>query len=67
MRRHELDVLSLVLGLFFVGTALIWGLSDDPGNLVDSWPLPTLLIVARRASAFRREVQVANARVRTSN
>jgi hypothetical protein len=45
VRRHELDVLSLVLGLFFVGTALIWGLSDDPGNLVDSWPLPTLLIV----------------------
>ena len=45
MRRHELDVLSLVLGLFFVGSALIWGLSDDPGNLVDSWPLPTLLIV----------------------
>ena len=45
MRRHDLDVLSLVLGLFFIGSALIWGLSDDPGNVVDSWPLPTLLIV----------------------
>ena len=45
MRRHDLDVFSLVVGLFFVGSALIWGLSDDPGNVVDSWPLPTLLIV----------------------
>ena len=45
MRRHDLDVLSLVLGLFFVGSALIWGLSDDPGTVADSWPLPTLLIV----------------------
>ena len=38
-------MLSLVLGLFFIGSALIWGLSDDPGNVADSWPLPTLLIV----------------------
>jgi MYXO-CTERM domain-containing protein len=45
VRRHDLDVLSLVLGLFFIGSALIWGLSDDPGNVVDSWPLPTQLIV----------------------
>ena len=45
MRRHEVDVLSLVLGLFFIGSALIWGLSDNPGHAVDSWPLPTLLIV----------------------
>ena len=45
MRRHEVDVLSLVAGLFFVGAALIWGLMDDPGNVVESWPLPTLLIV----------------------
>jgi len=45
VRRHDLDVLSLVLGLFFVGSALIWGLSDDPGNVADGWPLPTLLIV----------------------
>ena len=40
-----MDVLSLVLGLFFIGSALIWGLSDDPGHVADSWPLPTLLIV----------------------
>lgn len=45
MRRHDLDVLSLVLGLFFIGSALIWGLSDNPGNVAESWPLPTLLIV----------------------
>ena len=45
MRRHDLDVLSLVLGLFFIGSALIWGLSDDPGDVAESWPLPTLLIV----------------------
>ena len=31
VRRHEVDVLSLVFGLFFVGAALIWGLADDPG------------------------------------
>ena len=45
MRRHDLDVLSLVLGLFFIGSALIWGLSDKPGDVAESWPLPTLLIV----------------------
>jgi hypothetical protein len=45
VRRHELDVLSLVLGLFFVGSALIWGLSEDPGDAAEGWPLPTLLIV----------------------
>ena len=45
MRRHDVDVLSLVLGLFFIGSALIWGLSDNPGHVADSWPLPTLLIV----------------------
>ena len=45
MRRHDVDVLSLVLGLFFIGSALIWGVSDDPGNVVENWPLPTLLIV----------------------
>jgi hypothetical protein len=45
VRRHDLDVLSLVLGLFFIGSALIWGLSGDPGNVAGSWPLPTLLIV----------------------
>jgi hypothetical protein len=38
-------VLSLVLGLFFIGSALIWGLSDNPGDVAESWPLPTLLIV----------------------
>jgi hypothetical protein len=44
VRKHELDVLSLVLGLFFVGGALIWGLADSTDDPVGSWPLPTLLI-----------------------
>jgi hypothetical protein len=44
VRRHELDVLSLVLGLFFLGGALIWGLSDSSDDPAGSWPLPTLLI-----------------------
>ncbi|HEY6745409.1 MAG TPA: hypothetical protein VI357_06775 [Mycobacteriales bacterium] len=44
MRKHELDVLSLVLGLFFVGGALIWGLADSMDDPIGSWPLPTLLI-----------------------
>jgi hypothetical protein len=45
VRRHEVDVVSLVLGLFFVGAALIWGLTDDPGSALGGWPMPTLLIV----------------------
>ena len=44
MRRHDLDVFSLVAGLFFVGAALIWGLAEDPGEALESWPLPVLLI-----------------------
>jgi hypothetical protein len=39
------DVFSLVLGLFFIGSALIWGVSDHPDRALESWPLPTLLIV----------------------
>lgn len=44
MRRHEIDVFSLVVGLFFVGTALIYGLADDPVEALQDWPLPVLLI-----------------------
>lgn len=44
MRRHDVDVFSLVVGLFFLGVALIWGLADDPGSALEGWPLPTLLI-----------------------
>lgn len=44
MRRHEVDVLSLVAGLFFVGAALIWGLAGDPAAALEGWPLPVLLI-----------------------
>jgi hypothetical protein len=34
------------MGLVFIGVALIGGLADDPAEAFDSWPLPTLLIVA---------------------
>jgi hypothetical protein len=44
VRRHEIDVFSLVMGLLFVGAALIFGVSDDPGGKLDGWPLPALLI-----------------------
>lgn len=44
MRRHEVDVLSLVAGLLFIGAALIWGLAGDPGAALEGWPLPVLLI-----------------------
>lgn len=44
MRRHDVDVLSLVAGLLFVGAALIWGVADDPGSALEGWPLPLLLI-----------------------
>ena len=45
MRRHELDYLSLVAGLIFVGAAVLWGFADDPGDVLDGWPLPTALIL----------------------
>ncbi len=44
MKRHELDVVSLIFGLIFVGAAAIWGISDAPGPPLDGWPLPVLLI-----------------------
>lgn len=44
MRRHETDVVSLVAGLFFLGAALIWGLTGAGGLQMRSWALPTLLI-----------------------
>jgi hypothetical protein len=49
VRRHDTDVLSLVIGLFFIGSALIWGLSSHPDDALQSWPLPTLLIVVGAA------------------
>ena len=49
MRRHEVDVLSLVAGLLFVGAALIWGLADDPAAALEGWPLPVLLIAVGAA------------------
>jgi hypothetical protein len=43
--RHEVDVLSLVFGLFFLGAAAIWGTSRDALHALRGWPLPALLIV----------------------
>ena len=66
MRRHELDVLSLVFGLFFVGAAAAWGLTGDRSVLARGWPLPTLLItvgtvgvLASISSAWRGQRQPA--------
>ena len=44
MRRREVDVVSLVFGLFFLGAAAIWGLASDAVHAARGWPLPTLLI-----------------------
>jgi hypothetical protein len=44
VRRHDVDVLSLVFGLFFVGAAAIWGLAGDTVRAARGWPLPALLI-----------------------
>ena len=44
VRRHDVDVLSLVFGLLFIGAALMWGLPEDPGAVIEGWPLPALLI-----------------------
>jgi uncharacterized membrane protein YbhN (UPF0104 family) len=44
VRRHDVDILSLVFGLFFLGAAAIWGLSHDAIRAAGGWPLPTLLI-----------------------
>lgn len=44
MRRHELDVLSLVCGLFFVGVAALFGLWGGGSAEFGGWRLPALLI-----------------------
>jgi hypothetical protein len=44
VKRHEVDVASLVLGLFFLGVAAIWGLSDVPHHPRHGWWFPLLLI-----------------------
>lgn len=49
MRKHELDIFSLVMGLLFVGAALVWGFSDDPREALEGWPVPTLLILVGTA------------------
>jgi len=45
VRRHEVDVVSLVFGLFFVGAAAIGGLPGDATDAVRGGRVPLLLIV----------------------
>lgn len=44
MRRHELDAVSLVFGLLFLGVAALWGFSGDTLLRGPGWRLPLLLI-----------------------
>jgi hypothetical protein len=44
VRRHDLDVFSLVLGLFMLGAAGVWTFADPQTLSLDGWPLPALLI-----------------------
>ncbi len=60
MKRHELDVVSLVFGLVFLGTAVIWGFSDAPGPPLDGWPLPVLLIAVGLAGEIDPAVLAAH-------
>lgn len=57
MRRHELDVFSLMAGLLFLGAALVWGLADDPGEALDGWPVPTVLILVGLAGLIASTVR----------
>ena len=44
MPRHDLDVLSLMAGVFFAGVALL-GLLDQGSGDAAGWVWPSLLIV----------------------
>jgi hypothetical protein len=44
VKRHEVDIASLVLGVFFVGVAAIWGLSNVADHPRHGWWFPVLLI-----------------------
>lgn len=42
--EHDIDVISLVFGVLFVGAALFWGLVDQNDLPGRGWYLPVLLI-----------------------
>ena len=44
MSRSRFDIVSLVVGLFFLGVAVIWGLSGRSVLSSGSWALPALLV-----------------------
>lgn len=50
--RHDTDVVSLVFGALFVGTALFWGLTDQGELPGQDWYLPVLLIVVGAVGLF---------------
>jgi hypothetical protein len=65
--RHDLDVLSLMAGVFFAGVALL-GLLDQGSGDAAGWVWPGLLIVvglvglfATRAVHHRRDDRAAEA------
>jgi apolipoprotein N-acyltransferase len=47
MKRHDLDVVSLVFGLFFAAVASWWGVNQLGNlNIPLGWPLAAALLVA---------------------
>lgn len=44
MKRHSMDVISLVCGLFFLGVAALWGFAGPSVIDGSGWRLPLLLI-----------------------
>ena len=62
MPRSRFDIVSLVVGLFFLGVAVIWGLAGRNVLTSGSWALPGLLVAvglvglvaAMITGAFRR-------------
>jgi hypothetical protein len=47
VKRHELDVVSLVFGLLFAAVASWWGVNQLGNlNIPLGWPLATALLVA---------------------
>lgn len=45
LAKHDVDVVSLVIGLLFVASAAYWGLTDQATLPGQGWYLPVLLIV----------------------
>lgn len=46
MKRHDLDIISLVFGIIFVGSAVTGMFVDDDTILEARWVWPALLVLA---------------------